>query len=97
MTFSAPKDVQGMMELFNNPHLSDVTLVVEERQIPAHRHVLATHSHMFDRMWNHSMKEVCAGQSRAIACRITIDSAVNQRHCLSLEAIMGGQTLTTPQ
>ncbi|KAL0020200.1 hypothetical protein WJX79_010998 [Trebouxia sp. C0005] len=31
---------------------------VEDRQIPAHRHVLATHSSMFDRMWNHSMKEV---------------------------------------
>lgn len=50
--------LQGVQELFNNPHLSDVTLLVEQRQIPAHRHVLATHSHMFDRMWNHSMKEV---------------------------------------
>lgn len=50
--------LQGTAELFNNPHLSDVTLVVEDRQIPGHRHVLATHSHMFDRMWNHSMKEV---------------------------------------
>ena len=50
--------VKGVMDLFNNTHLSDVTLVVEDKAIPAHRHVLATHSHMFDRMWNHSMKEV---------------------------------------
>ena len=50
--------LNSVMELYNNTHLSDVTLVVEDRQIPAHRHVLATHSQMFDRMWNHSMKEV---------------------------------------
>ena len=50
--------LNSVMELYNNTHLSDVTLIVEERQIPAHRHVLATHSQMFDRMWNHTMKEV---------------------------------------
>ena len=50
--------LNSVMELYNNTHLSDVTLIVEDRQIPAHRHVLATHSQMFDRMWNHSMKEV---------------------------------------
>ena len=50
--------LNSVMELYNNTHLSDVTLVVEDRQMPAHRHVLATHSQMFDRMWNHSMKEV---------------------------------------
>ncbi|KAL3161670.1 hypothetical protein ABBQ38_008771 [Trebouxia sp. C0009 RCD-2024] len=50
--------LNSVMELYNNTHLSDVTLVVEDRHIPAHRHVLATHSQMFDRMWNHSMKEV---------------------------------------
>ncbi len=52
--------LNSVMELYNNTHLSDVTLIVEDRQIPAHRHVLATHSRMFDRMWNHSMKEVCS-------------------------------------
>lgn len=52
--------LNSVMELYNNTHLSDMTLVVEDRQIPAHRHVLATHSSMFDRMWNHSMKEVRA-------------------------------------
>ena len=50
--------LNGVMELFNSPHLSDITLIVDDRQIPAHRHVLATHSRMFDRMWNNSMKEV---------------------------------------
>ncbi|DBB04815.1 TPA: hypothetical protein ACH3X3_010105 [Trebouxia sp. C0006] len=50
--------LNSVMELYNNTHLSDMTLIVEDRQIPAHRHVLATHSSMFDRMWNHSMKEV---------------------------------------
>jgi len=52
--------LNSVMELYNNTHLSDMTLIVEDRQIPAHRHVLATHSSMFDRMWNHSMKEVRA-------------------------------------
>ena len=51
--------LHSVMELYNNHHLSDVTLIVDGRHIPAHRHVLATHSCMFDRMWNHSMKEVC--------------------------------------
>ena len=50
--------LNSVMELYNSTHLSDVTLVVQDREIPAHRHVLATHSTMFDRMWNHSMKEV---------------------------------------
>lgn len=52
--------LNSVMELYNNTHLSDMTLIVEDRQIPAHRHVLATHSSMFDRMWNYSMKEVRA-------------------------------------
>ncbi|GMH41616.1 hypothetical protein BSKO_09526 [Bryopsis sp. KO-2023] len=43
--------------LFMNSHLSDVTVVVEGKDIPAHTIVLAEGSTVFDRMWGSDMKE----------------------------------------
>lgn len=44
-------------KLYNNLYLSDVTLVVGGVRVPAHCHVLATHSSVFERMWDSWMKE----------------------------------------
>ena len=72
--------LNSVMELYNNTHLSDVTLVVEDRHIPAHRHVLATHSQMFDRMWNHSMKEV--SHLMGVRCNMLFCSCIQHGvHC----------------
>lgn len=43
--------------LFANKHLSDVTLVVDETEIPAHKLVLAEGSSFFERMWESGMVE----------------------------------------
>jgi len=45
-------------KLYNSPYLSDVTLIVEDKKFPAHCHVLATHSSVFERMWESSMQEM---------------------------------------
>eukprot|EP00803_Ostreobium_quekettii_P009677 evm.model.scf_2193.2 EVM.evm.TU.scf_2193.2 scf_2193:7697-13170(-) len=45
-------------KLYKNTYLSDVTLVVEGNQVPAHAHVLATHSTVFERMWDSRMREM---------------------------------------
>lgn len=55
--------LQGLAELYNNVQLSDATLVVGESgglitRIPAHRHILATHSRVWNRMWQCDMLEV---------------------------------------
>ncbi|GMH38370.1 hypothetical protein BSKO_06254 [Bryopsis sp. KO-2023] len=44
-------------KLYNDSYLSDVTLIVGEKSIPAHCHVLASHSSVFERMWGSWMKE----------------------------------------
>lgn len=44
--------------LCGSEHLADVCLVVRGRRMPAHRHVLAPHSRVFERMWSNSMSEV---------------------------------------
>eukprot|EP00884_Botryococcus_braunii_P004067 jgi/Botrbrau1/13661/Bobra.0292s0010.1 len=54
--------LKGLAELYNNVQLSDVTLVVGETdgyvtRIPAHRHILATHSLVWNRMWQCNMLE----------------------------------------
>ncbi|KAK9829027.1 hypothetical protein WJX72_003488 [[Myrmecia] bisecta] len=43
--------LSSVRDMFNSPHLSDITLVVEGRRVPAHRHVLATHSPVFEAMF----------------------------------------------
>ena len=51
-----------MEGLLYSQQLSDVTLVVgaAAKRIPAHRHILATHSCVFERMWAHNgLQEVC--------------------------------------
>lgn len=45
-------------KLYNSPYLSDVTLIVEDKKFPAHCHVLATHSSVFERMWESTMQEM---------------------------------------
>lgn len=44
-------------KLYNNSYLSDVTLLVDGTRVPAHAHVLATHSSVFERMWDSRMRE----------------------------------------
>lgn len=48
----------SVRELCGSEHLADVCLVVSGKRMPAHRHVLAPHSRVFERMWSHSMAEV---------------------------------------
>ena len=50
--------LKSVRDLFSAHHLSDVILIVKGRRIPAHRHVLATHSRVFERMWGSLMREV---------------------------------------
>jgi hypothetical protein len=55
--------LQGVAEMFNNPHLSDVTLIVRPDNcypcpIPAHRNILSTHSRVWAQMWKCQMLEV---------------------------------------
>lgn len=50
--------MRSVQELCGSSNLADVTLLVRGRTIPAHRHVLAPHSPVFARMWQHSMSEV---------------------------------------
>jgi len=50
---------RSVQELYGSSNLADISLVVNGRRIPAHRHVLAPHSPVFERMWQHSMSEVC--------------------------------------
>lgn len=52
--------MRSVQELYGSSHLADVSLVVCGRHMPAHRHVLAPHSPVFERMWQHSMSEVHA-------------------------------------
>jgi hypothetical protein len=54
-----------MRALCGSEHLADVCLVVSGKRMPAHRHVLAPHSRVFERMWSHSMAEVCHSPSPA--------------------------------
>ena len=56
--------VRSVQELYRSGNLADVSLIVGGRTIPAHRHVLAPHSPVFRRMWQHDMSEV----SLAPAC-----------------------------
>ncbi|CAL8470672.1 g10214 [Coccomyxa elongata] len=44
--------------LCGSEHLADVCLVVCGHRMPAHRHVLAPHSPVFERMWSSSMSEM---------------------------------------
>lgn len=46
------------MKMYNNPLHSDVSIVVGNSRIAAHRQVLATHSKVFQRMWEHDLREV---------------------------------------
>ena len=46
------------MKMYNNPLHSDVSIVVGASRIAAHRQVLATHSKVFQRMWEHDLREV---------------------------------------
>lgn len=43
--------------LFDNKHLSDVTLVIDDTEILAHKLVLAEGSTFFERMWESGMLE----------------------------------------
>ena len=49
--------MRSVQELYGSTHLADVSLVVCGRHMPAHRHVLAPHSPVFERMWQHPMSE----------------------------------------
>ena len=49
--------MRSVQELYGSSHLADVSLVVCGRHMPAHRHVLAPHSPVFERMWQHPMSE----------------------------------------
>lgn len=50
--------LEHIMKMYNNPIHSDVTIVVGMSRIAAHRQVLATHSKVFQRMWEHDLMEV---------------------------------------
>lgn len=44
--------------LYDNSLHSDVSIVVDEVKIPAHRYILAAHSQVFMQMWEHELLEV---------------------------------------
>ena len=50
--------MRSVQELYGSRSLADVSVIVCGRTIPAHRHVLAPHSPVFERMWQHGMSEV---------------------------------------
>ena len=50
--------LNNIMKMYNSPLHSDVSILVEESRIAAHRQVLATHSKVFQRMWEHDLQEV---------------------------------------
>ncbi|CAK0782930.1 hypothetical protein CVIRNUC_006125 [Coccomyxa viridis] len=54
--------MRSVQELYGSTHLADVSLVVCGRHMPAHRHVLAPHSPVFERMWQHPMSEAKTAQ-----------------------------------
>ena len=50
--------LNNIMKMYNSPLHSDVSILVEGSRIAAHRQVLATHSKVFQRMWEHDLQEV---------------------------------------
>ena len=52
--------MKSVQELYGTGHLADMALLVGGRKLPAHRHVLAPHSPVFERMFMTSMSEVWA-------------------------------------
>ncbi len=49
--------LQNLQSLFNDTHLSDVTLVVGDKEYPAHKMILATASRCFSNMFYGDWKE----------------------------------------
>ena len=45
--------VEQVAKMYGSPLHSDVAILVDRTRIPAHRHVLSTHSKVFQRMWEH--------------------------------------------
>ncbi len=45
-------------KLYNSFLHSDVSIIVENVKIPAHRQILAAHSQVFRQMWEHHLLEV---------------------------------------
>lgn len=74
--------LNSLRELYNTDHMSDMTLVVGGRRIPAHRHVLATHSIVFDRMLSTSMREVRLSVANSLTgvCMLASFSHVLRSH-----------------
>jgi len=50
--------VEQVSKMYGSPLHSDVAILVDRCRIPAHRHVLSTHSKVFQRMWEHELREV---------------------------------------
>ncbi len=56
----------GLESWFGNATLSDITLVVDDRRIPAHKLVLANASPVFAQMFKADMQELVTGQVRML-------------------------------
>lgn len=73
--------------LCGSEHLADVCLVVCGHRMPAHRHVLAPHSPVFERMWSSSMSEVHWSPPCHSICTISLG---NMASCWLSELLCSG-------